>query len=140
MNKRYAVLEDGILMDRELVLMDESGPCSEDRIQANAKAVARYDALVAGGVAVEVPEGFEFPIVECEIKNGTLQHNKDKEKDRKRREAIGKRLAEYPTIGDQLDAIMKWAFTENEIGLPQELVSIAAKCMSVKAKYPIDGE
>ena len=49
-----------------------------------------------------------------------------------------KRQAEYPPIGDQLDAIMKWAFTENEISLPAELKSLAAKCMSVKAKYPIE--
>lgn len=47
------------------------------------------------------------------------------------------RRAEYPPISDQLDAIMKWAFSENEIGLPAELKSLAAKCMSVKAKYPL---
>ena len=46
------------------------------------------------------------------------------------------RKSEYPPIGDQLDAIMKWAFNEKEIGLPDELVSLAAKCMSVKAKHP----
>lgn len=46
------------------------------------------------------------------------------------------RAAEYPPIGDQLDAIMKWAFSETEIGMPDELRSLAAKCMSVKAKYP----
>ena len=47
-----------------------------------------------------------------------------------------KRVAEYPEIGDQLDAIMKWAFTEKEIGLPDELKSLAAQCMAVKSKYP----
>lgn len=46
------------------------------------------------------------------------------------------RRAEYPDIGDQLDAVMKWAFTETEISLPAELKSLAAKCMSVKSKYP----
>lgn len=47
------------------------------------------------------------------------------------------RLAEYPPIGDQLDAIMKWLSTETEFGIPAELKSLAGKCMSVKAKYPI---
>jgi len=51
---------------------------------------------------------------------------------------IEKRLEEYPNIGDQLDAIMKWAFTEREIGLPAELKSIAGKCMAVKSKFPKD--
>ena len=46
------------------------------------------------------------------------------------------RSREYPNIGDQLDAIMKWAATETEITLPQEFKSLAMKCMSVKAKYP----
>jgi len=47
-----------------------------------------------------------------------------------------KRAEEYPPIGDQLDAIMKWSFTETEITVTEELKSIAAKCMSVKSKYP----
>ena len=46
------------------------------------------------------------------------------------------RAAAYPEIGEQLDAIMKWAFTETEIGLPEELKSLAGQCMAVKAKYP----
>lgn len=47
-----------------------------------------------------------------------------------------KRVAEYPHVGDQLDAIMKWLATETEISVPPELKSLAMKCMSVKAKYP----
>jgi len=47
-----------------------------------------------------------------------------------------KRALEYPNLGDQLDAIMKWVFTETEFEVPEELKSIAAKCMSVKSKYP----
>jgi hypothetical protein len=46
------------------------------------------------------------------------------------------RRAEYPPIGDQLDAIMKWLATETEFAVPAELKSMAMKCMSVKAKYP----
>lgn len=46
------------------------------------------------------------------------------------------RRLEYPPIGDQLDAIMKWVATENELTVPPELKSIAMKCMSVKAKFP----
>lgn len=48
-----------------------------------------------------------------------------------------KRAAEYPPIGDQLDALMKWLATETEFGVPPELKSIAMTCMSVKAKYPV---
>lgn len=46
------------------------------------------------------------------------------------------REREYPKIGDQLDAIMKWLATESEFAIPAELKSVAMKCMSVKAKYP----
>lgn len=46
------------------------------------------------------------------------------------------RAAEYPPIGDQLDAIMKWLATETEFGIPAELKSLAMTCMSVKSKYP----
>lgn len=44
------------------------------------------------------------------------------------------RRGEYPPIGDQLDAIMKWAATQDN--LPDSLKEIAAQCMAVKAKYP----
>jgi hypothetical protein len=47
-----------------------------------------------------------------------------------------RRAAEYPHIGDQLDALMKWAAKQTEIELPAELKSIAEACMAVKAKYP----
>lgn len=46
------------------------------------------------------------------------------------------RLREYPPMGDQLDALMKWLATETEFGIPAELKSIAMTCMSVKAKHP----
>lgn len=47
-----------------------------------------------------------------------------------------RRAAEYPAIGDQLDALMKWAATQTDIELTAELKSIAEACMGVKAKYP----
>jgi hypothetical protein len=47
-----------------------------------------------------------------------------------------KRALAYPSIGDQLDAIMKWLATESEFGIPAELKSIAMTCMSVKAQFP----
>jgi len=46
------------------------------------------------------------------------------------------RQAEYPPIGDQLDAVMKWMATETELSVPAELKSIAMACMGVKTKYP----
>lgn len=49
-----------------------------------------------------------------------------------------KRAQKYPPVGDALDALAKWAFTETEIGLPDELKSWAAKCMAVKSKYPLE--
>ena len=49
---------------------------------------------------------------------------------------IEARAKEYPNVGDQLDAIMKWVAGENEITVTPELKSIAMQCMSVKAKYP----
>jgi hypothetical protein len=44
-----------------------------------------------------------------------------------------KRMDAYPHIGDQLDALMKWAATA-EVG--PELKSIAIACMDVKANIP----
>lgn len=49
---------------------------------------------------------------------------------------IEQRKPEYPPIGDQLDALMKWLATETEFSIPSELKSLAMKCMSVKARYP----
>ncbi len=46
------------------------------------------------------------------------------------------RAAEYPPIGDQLDAIMKWLATESEFNIPADLKSVAMQCMAVKSKYP----
>jgi hypothetical protein len=46
------------------------------------------------------------------------------------------RAREYPPIGDQLDAVMKWLATESEFTVPAELKSLAMQCMSVKAKHP----
>ena len=45
------------------------------------------------------------------------------------------RRNEYPLVGDQLDAIMKWVAI-TEIALPEELKAVSAACMAVKAKYP----
>lgn len=47
------------------------------------------------------------------------------------------RAREYPPIGDQLDAIMKWLATETEFTVPAELKSIAMSCMSVKSRHPL---
>lgn len=45
------------------------------------------------------------------------------------------RLAEYPTIGDQLDALMK-QFQFTTIPVSPEYQDIINKCMAVKKKYP----
>lgn len=49
---------------------------------------------------------------------------------------IESRQAEYPGVGDQLDAIMKWVAGENEIDVTPELKSIAMRCMGVKSRHP----
>lgn len=49
-----------------------------------------------------------------------------------------KRKQEYPPIGDQLDAIMKWIFSRPDEDFTLELNSLAAKCMSVKSKYKLE--
>lgn len=46
-----------------------------------------------------------------------------------------KRLAEYPTIGDQLDALIK-QFQFSNVPVSPEYQAIIDKCMSVKKKYP----
>ena len=49
-----------------------------------------------------------------------------------------KRRAEYPPIGDQLDAILKWITSERFQGedLPQDLDDIIGKWTAVKKKHP----
>jgi len=46
-------------------------------------------------------------------------------------ECYKKRVSEYPPVGDQLDALMKFA-----LGDSSELTAIAKKCDGVKKKYP----
>ena len=103
-------------------------------------------ALILNNKIVQISDS-EFPVhadlswVECpdlaevgdKIIDGTLSKNIVESETLSYSEL---RSREYPNIGDQLDAIMKWAATETEITLPQEFKSLAMKCMSVKAKYP----
>lgn len=51
---------------------------------------------------------------------------------------VQKRVMDYPRIGDQLDAIMKWAITADLGAAGSDLKQIAATCMAVKDKYPKD--
>lgn len=51
-------------------------------------------------------------------------------------DVLNARAQEYPDIGNQLDAIMKWLATKEESTMTKELKSIAMHCMSVKAKHP----
>lgn len=49
-----------------------------------------------------------------------------------------KRIAKYPPIGDQLDAILKWVTSERFQGedLPADLDAIIGQWTAVKRKYP----
>lgn len=49
---------------------------------------------------------------------------------------VENRVNEYPTIGDQMDAIMKWLASSGDTNIPQNLKDIANNCMAVKLKYP----
>ena len=51
-----------------------------------------------------------------------------------------KRQVEYPEIGEQLDAIMKWLATETEFTVPSELKGMAMRCMAEKSKHPKPGK
>lgn len=48
-----------------------------------------------------------------------------------------RRKAEYPAVGEQLDAIMKLAaaIKEQGVALPEETQQWIARCQEVKAKY-----
>lgn len=46
------------------------------------------------------------------------------------------RTLQYPKIGDQLDAIMKWIASDNAVAVTPELKAIANLCMEVKTKHP----
>lgn len=95
-------------------------------------------AKIQDGIVVQVQphaqDGFEkVPdnVVCGQIKKGKKFENPPVVDNRTVQE---KRHPEYPPIGDQLDAIMKWVAGENN--LPQDLKDIAAQCIAVKAKYP----
>ena len=49
-----------------------------------------------------------------------------------------RRAAEYPPIGDQLDAMMKLARTLLDAGfsLPPDVIAIVERCEAVKASLP----
>lgn len=139
--KKYIVKENGVLIEREYVPMpmvegDEKE--NEHRKAANASALARFEKMVDDGDAVEIDNTFDKDIRDCKISGKKIVEDPKKEKDRRNKEQIEKRIVEYPPAGDALDALAKWAFTETEISLPAQLKSWAAKCMSVKSKYPID--
>lgn len=51
---------------------------------------------------------------------------------------VQKRIMDYPRIGDQLDAVMKWAMTAELGEAGRDLKQIATACMAVKDKYPKD--
>lgn len=116
--KHYAIQEEDKLIIKH-VLDDKHAP--ENGVEIDPSELPPRDvraawAIVDGKVVVA-----EDKAVEC------------------RREATRrKRAAEYPSIGDQLDALMKWLSTETEFGIPAELKSLACKCMAVKSKYPLD--
>lgn len=46
------------------------------------------------------------------------------------------RRREYPSIGDQLDALMKWVASSESVDSESELKSLASNCMAIKDKYP----
>jgi len=71
-----------------------------------------------------------------DIVDGALVIDEDLKNKKQERDIREARRKDYPAVGDALDALAKWAFSETEIGLPKELKSWAAKCMSVKSKYP----
>lgn len=88
----------------------------------------------AGKVAIPALDNFDvFKLVYEAVKAGLVQLIPYKEAPDVYRL---NRASEYPAIGDQLDAIMKWLATETEFTVPKELKGLAMKCMSVKAKYP----
>jgi hypothetical protein len=55
------------------------------------------------------------------------------------RDARGARHAEYPPVGDQIDAIMALAkaLEAQGIKLPEKTKDWISKCEQVKKKYPI---
>ena len=46
------------------------------------------------------------------------------------------RLRAYPSIGDQLEAIMQWVHSQEALELPKTLCGIAERCAEVKQAYP----
>lgn len=48
------------------------------------------------------------------------------------------RRSEYPPIGDQLDALVKWfdALLKSGVELPPETKAWVDQCLEVKSKYP----
>lgn len=68
------------------------------------------------------------PLTDEEILNAV-----EKTAEEKKIEYRHLRLMEYPSIGDQMDAIIKWLDGQNVSG---ELAEIIGKCKAVKLKYP----
>jgi len=54
------------------------------------------------------------------------------------REVKKNRKLEEPSTEEKLDALMKWIFSRPDEQFTPELNSIAATCMSIKSKYPLE--
>ena len=64
--------------------------------------------------------------------------NKIEQPEIKEESYIEKRLKEYPEIGEQLDAMLKYFSSRRLQGenLPEDLDSVVGKWLAVKKKYP----
>lgn len=149
-SKQYVVLQEGgclaIRTCPEMPMVGKSFGSKEAyekeneyRKGANAKAAKAFKDLVKAGQAVPLkgdPRELQDKLDSLTLKDGELVE-RPKSQEQVVQELRAQRREEYPPIGDQLDAIMKWLVTETEFKVPAELKSLAGKCMSVKSKYPM---
>jgi len=71
-----------------------------------------------------------------EIDRRQIEATRKEHEENKKLQYINDRRAEYPAIGDQLDAIVKWLNAQTDIVLPDELKNIVDECMAVKQRHP----
>ena len=134
--------ETGALVFHNVPVMpiDGDGRSSENkhRKACNEAAVVQYEALLALGEVIPVPEGFDGDLNEYDLTDGELVLNTVKRKARRREEVRQARAAAYPKV-DIRDILARWIWThKNSVDFTEEQISWAATCMNVKSQLPFD--
>lgn len=103
----------------------------DDRIIESQSGSGSLESLLQNALLAGYTKE-EIEVLECEESEGIEMMMSQGEGDRT---YVDKRKDEYPSIGDQLDAILKH-FSAQKEGLSPDLLSLVTNWEGIKSKYP----